>query len=210
MSIQSEISRIKTNIANALNAVAAKGVTIPTGANSDSLAELINQISSTVIEPSYTNLRPTAINLDGTPYGGVGKGYKPNVRLGSSGTDSTETAATTYAIGFIRCKKGDVIRCKNLGFRNATVGNLTASNQRIGFYNTNKTLIGTISNAGQVCTGKQLSGVVNSDGDLVQFTVENYSSVDLSAVEYFRLNGYYIGDDTIITVNEEIVDNAGG
>lgn len=46
MSIQSEINRIKTNVSNALAAIRGKGVTVPTGANSDSLATLINSISA--------------------------------------------------------------------------------------------------------------------------------------------------------------------
>lgn len=45
MSIQSEITRLSGNVSDALNAIEAKGVTIPTGANSDDLADLIGQIS---------------------------------------------------------------------------------------------------------------------------------------------------------------------
>lgn len=44
MSISSEISRIGQNVSDSLDAVAAKGVTVPTGANSDSLPSLIAQI----------------------------------------------------------------------------------------------------------------------------------------------------------------------
>lgn len=45
MSIQSEITRLSGNVSDALDAIEAKGVTIPTGANSDNLANLIGQIS---------------------------------------------------------------------------------------------------------------------------------------------------------------------
>lgn len=45
MSIQSEINRISGNVANALTAIANKGVTVPQGSNSDDLATLIAQIS---------------------------------------------------------------------------------------------------------------------------------------------------------------------
>lgn len=44
MSISSEISRISGNVSDALNAVAAKGVTVPSGSNSDNLSSLISQI----------------------------------------------------------------------------------------------------------------------------------------------------------------------
>lgn len=46
MSIQSEINRISGNVANALTAIANKGVTIPAGSNSDDLATLIGQIQT--------------------------------------------------------------------------------------------------------------------------------------------------------------------
>ena len=45
MSISSEISRISQNISDSLTAVANKGVTVPSGSNSDDLADLIAQIS---------------------------------------------------------------------------------------------------------------------------------------------------------------------
>lgn len=46
MSIQSEITRLSGNISDALTAIATKGVTIPTGSNSDDLAMLIGQIQT--------------------------------------------------------------------------------------------------------------------------------------------------------------------
>ena len=44
MSIASEISRIAQNVSDALTAIANKGVTVPSGSNSDDLATLIGQI----------------------------------------------------------------------------------------------------------------------------------------------------------------------
>lgn len=41
MSIQSEITRLSGNVTAALAAIAAKGVTVPSGSNSDDLADLI-------------------------------------------------------------------------------------------------------------------------------------------------------------------------
>lgn len=46
MSIQTEITRISGNVSDALDAIAAKGVTIPSGSNSDDMATLIGQIST--------------------------------------------------------------------------------------------------------------------------------------------------------------------
>ena len=44
MSASSEITRLSGNVSAALTAIGAKGVTIPSGANSDDLATLIAQI----------------------------------------------------------------------------------------------------------------------------------------------------------------------
>lgn len=45
MSVQSEITRLTTNVSNALDAIGAKGVLVPVNSNSDDLAELISQIT---------------------------------------------------------------------------------------------------------------------------------------------------------------------
>lgn len=44
MSIQSEIDRISQNVSDSLDAVAAKGATVPTGSTSDDLPSLIASI----------------------------------------------------------------------------------------------------------------------------------------------------------------------
>lgn len=63
MSIQSEITRLSGNVSAALTAIGAKGVTVPSGANSDDLATLIAAIETgggssgytrTVIAPQQT------------------------------------------------------------------------------------------------------------------------------------------------------------
>lgn len=48
MSIQSEITRISGNVSSALSAIADKGVSVPSGANSDDLATLIGQVETGV------------------------------------------------------------------------------------------------------------------------------------------------------------------
>lgn len=55
MSISSEISRISGNVSDALTAIADKGVAVPSGANSDDLADLITAISggSSTNSPTY-------------------------------------------------------------------------------------------------------------------------------------------------------------
>ena len=46
MSVATEIKRLSTNIKNALTALTEKGVDVPTGANSNNLAELISTIET--------------------------------------------------------------------------------------------------------------------------------------------------------------------
>lgn len=54
MSIQSEITRISGNVSDALTAIGNKGVTVPSGANSDDLADLIGAIQTGSGTPSQT------------------------------------------------------------------------------------------------------------------------------------------------------------
>ena len=70
MSISSEITRISDNVSSALDAVESKGVTIPTGANSDDLPALISSIrtgSSVVVTPTLlTGTDIASISVDGS------------------------------------------------------------------------------------------------------------------------------------------------
>ena len=58
MSIQSEITRISGNVTNALAAIAAKGVIVPAGSNSDDLADLI-----ALIEGGGSGGEPTSMQV---------------------------------------------------------------------------------------------------------------------------------------------------
>lgn len=63
MSIQSEITRISGNVSDALDAVAAKGVTVAAGSNSNNLASLIQQIDTEdVFWATYGTTTSTEIN----------------------------------------------------------------------------------------------------------------------------------------------------
>ena len=55
MSISTEITRISGNVSNALTAIGAKGVTVPSGATSDDLADLIGSIQTGGGTPSATS-----------------------------------------------------------------------------------------------------------------------------------------------------------
>lgn len=154
----------------------------------------------TVIDPSapsYTNLLPSATDTDGSIYNGVGweKGY----RLGSDGAPSGQN--DSYLTGFIPVKFGDVVHLKNVKWQNGVTTGLNSGNQRISFYSADKAHLAQTNAIG---LGGTLSGVKDENGIWTQFTVKNWSGVDLGNAAYFRLNCAEISGDSIITVNEEI------
>lgn len=154
----------------------------------------------TVIDPSapsYTNLLPSAIDTDGSIYNGVGweKGY----RLGSDGAPSGQN--DSYLTGFIPVKFGDVVHLKNVKWQNGVTTGLNSGNQRISFYSADKAHLAQTNAIG---LGGTLSGVKDENGIWTQFTVKNWSGVDLGNAAYFRLNCAEISGDSIITANEEI------
>lgn len=94
MSIASQISRLTQNVSDALDAIEAKGVTIPSGSNSDDLADLISQIqqgggSGGIVitdtpDPAGGTVRTiTAVEISGTK----------QITQNGTGIDVTEFAA---------------------------------------------------------------------------------------------------------------------
>lgn len=76
MSIQSEITRISGNVTDALTAIGAKGVTVPSGTTSDDLSTLIAQISggaSNHVTGTFTGTTTNAAMDIQIPY--TGNGY---------------------------------------------------------------------------------------------------------------------------------------
>lgn len=95
MSIQSEITRISGNVADALTAIAAKGVTVPQGANSDDLADLIGSIASDLTTKTITlNGSYSAQDDNADGYSAV----TVNVANGASMTEVANTYGTELVI----------------------------------------------------------------------------------------------------------------
>lgn len=84
MSISSEISRIANNISDSLTAVAAKGVTVPAGSNSDDLAELIAEID---VPEAGTITNNTTLPAGSTSSGTVNRGSYIKIGAGSYNND---------------------------------------------------------------------------------------------------------------------------
>ena len=154
----------------------------------------------TVIDPSapsYTNLLPSAIDTDGSIYNGVG--WKEGYRINGSG--EPEEISGSYLTGFIPVKFGDVVHLKNVKWQYGNATGLSSANQRVSFYDANKT---QLAQATGTSLGGVLSGVKDDNNIWTQFTVKNFSGVTLDKAAYFRLNCAEISGDSIITVNEEI------
>lgn len=154
----------------------------------------------TVIDPSgptYTNMLPSAIDTDGSIYNGVGwqKGYRLN------GSGAAEGLSGSYLTGFIPVKFGDVVHLKNVKWQYGVNTGLNSGNQRVSFYDASKV---HLAQAAAIGVGGMLSGVKDDNNIWTQFTVKNWSGVDIGNAAYFRLNCAEISGDSIITVNEEI------
>lgn len=144
---------------------------------------------------AYTNQIPISTDTDGSVYG-----YKAGYRLNSGG--AAEILNGSYLTGFIPVSVGDTVYMKNVTYKYGVNSGLTSANQRISFYNASKTHVVQINAAG---LAGNANGVKGDDNIWTQFTPKsNMGGVDCSSVAYFRINAAYIGDDSIITVNEPI------
>lgn len=158
------------------------------------------EISDSAPSVSYTNQLPISTDTDGTIYNGIG--YKENLRLSSSGEPTGQT--NSYITGFIPYKYGDVVYLENVTFQSGITNGTTSSNQRLSFYDANKTHLGqtNATAAKNVC-----GGTLDTNNVYTSFTTNATTKNNISTIEnvaYFRLNATYIGADSIITVNEPI------
>lgn len=147
-----------------------------------------------------TNQIPISTDENGAVFNQVGwqKGY----RLSSSGTVGSHSSS--YVTGFIPVKYNDTVRLDNVHYENVASGALSTADQRICFYDSSKQFLGMVNSTATALQDR----VFDENKHLIEFTVENCGSgqyaIDITNVAYFRLNAAYIGDDSVITVNEEI------
>ena len=144
---------------------------------------------------AYTNQIPISTDTDGSVYG-----YKSGYRLNSGG--APDVMSGSYLTGFIPVSVGDTVYMKNVTYQYGVNSGLSSANQRISFYNASKTHVVQINAAG---LAGNANGVKGDDNIWTQFTPKStMGGVNCSGVAYFRINASYIGDDSIITVNEPI------
>lgn len=138
---------------------------------------------------SYTNQLAISTDASGNVYNG--KGFKEDTYL-SSGNEGTRTGI--YTTGFIPCKLGDTLYCKNVGMQTGQDGH------RLCFYNADKTFTGTLiktSNTGY-------TGLTYGDDGNISMIGINVSG-DNENTAFVRFCCSYLGEDSIVTANELII-----
>lgn len=136
---------------------------------------------------TYTNQIPISTDASGAVYNGVG--YKANTYL-SGGNDGTRSGI--YATGFIPCKLGDTLYCKNVGMQTGQ------DSHRLSFYDSSKTHLTTIKTASTAYPGWNYG----EDGNISSIGIRTSGNNQNTA--FVRFCCGRIGDDSIVTVNEPI------
>lgn len=152
---------------------------------------------------SYTNVLPLATDETGGIYNGVG--YKENMRINSSHVPTSDGATGWDLTGFIGpLAIGDVIRFKDVAFMDMTGANGSISRAVINFYDAefNWTL-GTADYSPSNLMSAAWNAVYDEDGNVKQFTIP--TSYKNEQVVYMRICADDFNENSIITINEEIV-----
>ena len=136
---------------------------------------------------TYTNQIPISTDASGAVYNGVG--YKANTYL-SGGNDGTKNGI--YATGFIPCKLGDTLYCKNVGMQTGQDAH------RLAFYDSSKTYLAIIKTTSTAYMGWNYG----EDGNISSIGIR--ASGNNQNTAFVRFCCGHIGDDSIVTVNEPI------
>lgn len=134
---------------------------------------------------TYVNQLPISVGTDGTIFNG--KGYKENTYI-SSGNEGTKSGSFTS--GFIPCKGNDTVYFKNVGMQTGQDGH------RVAWYDSNKTYLTMHKTNNTAFTGF----TYGADGNIATLKVP----ANVTGLAFIRFCGSYIGEDSIVTVNQPI------
>ncbi len=150
----------------------------------------IGVLNHTVVsEPTYKNWIEYATTAPNSAEIYNGKGYKENTRWSSSSA-AESSAPGVYVTGCIPVSGGETVYLKNIRMNK----NDTASNVRhICMYDS------STWSSQDIAATNDFNPVWDADGNLTQFTIPNWGFT------HFRLNTGYIGEDSILTIDEAIV-----
>lgn len=143
--------------------------------------------TANAVQVSYTNQLPISTDASGNVFNG--KGYKENTYI-SSGNEGTKNG--TFTSGFIPCKVGDTLYFENVGMQNGQDGH------RIAFYKSDKSYLSLTKT-----NNANFAGLTyGTDGNITKIVIPSGSYTNSTA--FLRFCCSYIGDDSIVTVNEPI------
>jgi hypothetical protein len=155
----------------------------------------------------YTNVIPLSIDSTGAIFNG-GKGWADKGRIGSGKLETYIGGGDYYITGHIEINPNidNTIRLRNITFKSDT----TIDKIGIAFYDASFARVypktGVNSNWFQPLALTAANGYdpVFDGTNIIQFTVRTGWHIDNTAVKYFAICAEYIGDDSIITINEPI------
>lgn len=107
-----------------------------------------------------------------------------------SGNDGTKSGI--YATGFIPCVAGDKLYCENVGMQTGQ------DSHRLCLYDESKVNLNTVKTSISEIGSWMTFG---EDGNVATITISH----KYSNARFMRLCCGYLGEDSVITVNEEIV-----
>lgn len=149
---------------------------------------------------TYTNVIPLAVDLTGEVYNKDDTpGYKENIRLSG---EEEKTATGWATTGYIKCKKGDVFRFRNMEFFDIAGDGGSTNRCGIIWYMSDFTKISNVSglSADNLASISSWSTELGDNGDMVQLTLNTSSS----STAYVRFTVGRIDATSVITINEEI------
>ena len=158
-------------------------------------------------EVTYTNVIKTSIGSNGAIFNN-GQGWASNARIGSGKLDSYIGNGNSYITGHIEINQAinNTIRLKNVTFQKDT----SNSQCGIAFYDENFSRV--VYNAGGSDNWLVPSAISSTNGlspvfdgtNIIEFTFKSSAHTSNTAIKYIAICADYIGDDSIITINEPI------
>ena len=160
----------------------------------------------------YTNLILDSIDSTGEIFNG--KGWADNARIGSGILDNYIGNGSYYITGHIEIDPtiDNTIRMKNVTFDSATTDTYIG----VAFYDAGFNRVSAIADnsATNWIIPSTIANTVNGYGmvldgtNIVEFTLKNGVHIDNTAIKYMAICTEYIGNDSVITINQAL--SAGG
>ena len=163
-----------------------KSISIPEG-----VVKQITRKSDGVIlfKSGPKNWIPYSTTADGKTIYNGGLGYKNNTRLNSSAAETGQDGYVT--IGYIPAKAGDTVRVKGITW--------TSTYNTGGYFWVFDSSF-TRQKSSRPSASSQDIVVTNEGNGVMAFSIQRYATY----AAYFRFSAYGVGENLIVTVNEEI------